>query len=380
MGWDRLRLVVADNLIIVIAVVAIVTAIGGYLTVGGHLDPGTELTDREVARWDSTGSFSHRATVTNGTGAFESGAVLQNQSVYFSRLAPRLNGTFSYRYRATNGGSLDVATTVALVIRSVSSEESDRRVRYWRVQRPLASATNASLGPGDRATVPFALNVSAASVEARDLREQHGASAGTVEVVVAARTALNGTRNGRPVDATRTYELPVTVEDGLYRVGTPQNASHSGVRTEQVAVPADRGPLWTLGGPLLGLLGLLGLAGLVLGHRRDRWAVDATERTWLDYRRTREEFDDWITTGRVPAGETPTSVVEVDSLEGLVDVAIDTDNRVIEDETRGACLVLTETRWFRYSVPQEPTESSDLGALLGGGAESDEDDEPEDGT
>jgi len=97
--------------------------------------------------------------------------------------------------------------------------------------------------------------------------------------------------------------------------------------------------------------------GLVYARRKGRLVVTDRERQWLTYRSTREEFDDWITTGRVPDAAVDQSVVEVDTLSGLVDLAIDTDNRVIEDRARGACLVLAEDCWYRYETPPEPIES-----------------------
>ena len=105
---------------------------------------------------------------------------------------------------------------------------------------------------------------------------------------------------------------------------------------------------------VLGVLAVAALAGLVVGKRRGTLSVSTGERAWLAYRSERDEFDEWITTGRVPETAVGSTVVDVDSLEGLVDVAIDTNNRVIEDERRNACLVLTENCWYRYERPTEP--------------------------
>jgi hypothetical protein len=355
MGWGRwLRRAAADNLRVVVVAVVLVAALGGYLTYAAHVDPGSTMETRETARWESSGAFDHRATVVNDTDVYETGTVLENRSVYYTRLTPRLNGSFTYGYTASDGGSLATNTTVSLVMRSVSTDRDGNRTVYWSVEERLNQRRAESLTPGDRARTPFSTNVTAAIERAQRIDERLGGTPGDVGVALVARTTVTGTRNGQQVDATRTYRLPIVAEGGTYRVEDPGSVTESGGQTERVRVAVDRGPLWTVGGPLLGVLAVAALAGLVVGKRRGTLSVSTGERAWLAYRSERDEFDEWITTGRVPETAVGSTVVDVDSLEGLVDVAIDTNNRVIEDERRNACLVLTENCWYRYERPTEP--------------------------
>ncbi|WP_267164203.1 DUF5305 family protein [Halovenus salina] len=70
----------------------------------------------------------------------------------------------------------------------------------------------------------------------------------------------------------------------------------------------------------------------------------------MRYASRRDEVDEWITTGKTPtAGDT--SEVEVDDIERLVDVAIDTNQRVIEDSRTGTLSVQTPTTIYRYVPP-----------------------------
>lgn len=345
----------ADNVALVVVCVLLVGAVGGYLTYTTHVAPGTATEMRQTASWESSGAFTHRATVVNGSRAFEAGTVLRNRTVYFQRVTPRLNGSFAYTYAASDGGDVDAETTVSLVFRSVDTADDGDPTVYWRVDRTLNRASEQSLAAGERTTVPFSVNVSEAAAEAARIDERIGGTPGTVEVAVVARTTLSGTRNGRSVDATRTYRLPMTSEGNVYRVEDPGAVTASGGQTERVTVPAEYGSLRRVGGPALLAVALGALAGL--GHaRRTGWlTVTDAERRWLAYRSAREEFDEWITTGRVPPEVGAPAVVDVDSLAGLVDVAIDTDDRVVEDERRNACLVLGDDHWYRYDVPTDPT-------------------------
>jgi hypothetical protein len=64
---------------------------------------------------------------------------------------------------------------------------------------------------------------------------------------------------------------------------------------------------------------------------------------------TRDEFDDWITAASPPQEAFEAPRVEVDSLDGLVDLAIDTNRRVIEDADRGEYLVLGDGVIYTYT-------------------------------
>lgn len=350
----RVRTIVADNYAVLVVALLVVGAVGGYVTYTTHVEPGTTTETREASSWRSTFDFSHRARVVNGTEAFAEGTVLRNRSVYFQRISPRLNGSVTYAYAATDGGSLNTTTTVSLVFRSVDTGADGNATVYWSVERPLTEASSGPLAPNERMRVPFSVNVTAAAAEAERIEEQLGGSPGTLEIAVVARTNVSGTRNGQQVDTTKASRLRITADTSVYRIGDPGPVVDSDSRSERVTVPAEYGSTRRAGGPLLLGIGLCGLFGLAWSRYTGRLEVSPAERRWLAYRETRAEFDEWITTGRVPerADEPPT--VTVDSLQGLVDVAIDTDNRVIEDPDRGACLVLGSDQWFRYDAPEDP--------------------------
>ena len=155
----------------------------------------------------------------------------------------------------------------------------------------------------------------------------------------------------------------MTVEGDVYRVSDPGTVTESGRTTDRVTVPVTPGPLRRYGGPLALALGLVGLGTVAAVRSRGLLEVSPAERGWLAYRRDRESFDDWVTTGRVPGALIADDAVAVDSLEGLVDVAIDADGRVIEDIERDRYVVVTERGvGYVYDPPAAPAAA---GALTG---------------
>lgn len=362
----RLRTLVWDNFALVVAALVLLGAVGGYVTYETAVDPATRTEIREVSSWESTGEFTHRATVVNGTDAFAEGTVLHNRSVYFQEMTPRLNGSFEYGYTATGSGNLTTNVSLALVSRSVTETVNDNETVYWRVERSLGATGPRSLEPGESARIPFSVNVTADKQQAASIEKQVGDTPGSPRIHLLARVDIDGVRNGQPVDRTRRYRLPVRFETGVYRVADPGPQTASGKQTREVAVPVEYSPVRRLGGPFVSVVAICGLAGLIGGRWTGRLAVSETERDWLAYRRDREEFDDWITRGRMPAQAADRARVEVDSLSGLVDTAIDTGNRVIEDCRRDQFVVLSEDIAYVY----EPPTLSDDGILRAGTAGS----------
>lgn len=89
---------------------------------------------------------------------------------------------------------------------------------------------------------------------------------------------------------------------------------------------------------------MLCLGGAVWVRRFHRRDVDvAVLRETL----TRERFDEWISRGRVPK-DTGQRSVYVESLEDLVDVAIDSSKRVIRDPERDQYVVIDGDIVYRY--------------------------------
>lgn len=374
-GSLRIRALLETHLAGVAVVLVVLVLVGGYLTYSGYVAPGTTVEVEETGSWESVGEFTHQATVESETEPFPEGTVLRNRSVYVREIAPVLDGSFRYRYSASEGGDLTADVGVHALIRSTTGDGTDEGdgIVLWSVREPLAEASG-SLAPGEELRVPFSANVSALQERADRIQEQLGITTGSTEVVIVATVELAGTRNGESVDRTRTYRLPVTIETDVYRVEDPGPVTDSGTGTRRVTVSASPGPLRAVGGPLLLAMGLAGLVAVLAGRYRGVIPLSDAERRWITYRRQRAEYDDWITTGAVPDGRVPADPIEVHDLEGLVDVAIDTDERVIEDASRGRFVVLAGETAYVYDGPPAPPSGDEILAAAEGSSPTESED------
>ena len=356
----RVRALVEEHFAAAVLVAVALLFLGGYLTYATHVAPGEETEQLEGPGWTSTGAFTHQAAVTEDTTVFEQGDVLQDRTSYFTQIAPVLGGRFSYGYELDPGAGtagetdLGAAANLTLVVRSVADG-----TELWRFEEPLAAESAESLAPGETLTVPFAVNVTELRMRISDVREELGASPGETEVRVVSQLSLTGTRIGEPVDRTRTYEVGLDPGESVYRVTADDPVTDSASRTVERTVTATYGPIRSVGAPLLLLGGLVALSGLAAGARRGEFEVSAVTRERMEYQAVAGEFEEWLTRGEIPDAAMDRPRVPVESLEGLVDVAIDSNRRVIEDRDRGYCVVLGDDVTYAYEIPAAVVDPSE---------------------
>lgn len=65
-------------------------------------------------------------------------------------------------------------------------------------------------------------------------------------------------------------------------------------------MPAEYGPLRTVGGLLVALAGLGGLGALIFAQRRDDLTLSQTAQAVFEYQSNRAELDEWNTQIRLP--------------------------------------------------------------------------------
>jgi len=334
-GMVRLQQVVAENYVIVLVVLLLVGSGGAWATYTAHIDPGTRSEERTVSTWSRTGGFDHRATVSQSNPVYETGLRLTNQQAYFPRIVRTLSGEYSVRYSASDSGQLDIESTLELITRN-----SDDEVVFWETTRRLGRATVSETSPGESLTVPFEFNLSRTRVRLEQSEDVLG-DPGESVVIVRAETRMTGTVSGRLVDRTFVDELQLRLEGNAFRVRDPGETTNSSSRTRTIQVEREYSPLWGVGGPVAMLLGIGGAAALVGLRRRGRLAPSDAA---LD-RVVRAEYEEWLSRGTVPADFDPESddVIMLAELVDLVDVAADTNRRVVYDP---------DEDW--YVVPSEP--------------------------
>lgn len=352
----RVRHRLAENVTLAVVICLLLAFAGGFVAYEESTAPDTRTEQRVVATWSTDGQFTHQATVQRSTRAFDEGAVLQDRAAYLFEITPELNATYVYQHSG-DAGSATVSTNATLVKRSVDPSTGSQ-TEYWRVTDPLADRET-TLSPGERVQTSFEIDVTEQRNQSRQIESELGGTPGQVQLYVLVTTQVATTVAGEPRQRTRTGRLELEPIGSTYAV----TANTTGERTEEVteaaSVPIESNPLRIYGGALFGLLWLGIAAGTVRADRRGQLALPAADAAAIDARRTRDSFDEWISRGTVPVPSEEDALVDVASLEGLVDIAIDSDRRVIEDTETDRFVVIVDRTWYVYELPEDgPVESS----------------------
>lgn len=351
-------------LVVVVIALVLVGVLGGWLVYHTHVEPGTVAEEETVASWNEETHLSHHAEVVRPNPVFDEGQTLSNQPVYFSEISPMFAGEHEYSYSASDGGELDIEIEAELRSQAVDQDGQP----YWQQTALLDRTTEDGLAPGELALVEFEINVTEA-VENIDRTETAlGTSVGTTELDIVFNTRVSGTVNDERVVSTHQDRLLIEPDDGSYSVEPEDSVQETHETTQLVEYEATYGPLRSYAPFGLILASLVGLASLGVLKHRERVPPAETELALLEHHQEREEFDDWISRGQIPESSLDGPRIELDSLEDLVDVAIDTNNRVIEDATSGE-FVVTD-RDLLYTVRTQPSGGVDFTTTAASNGES----------
>ena len=354
----RLRALFHRQFMVAIAVCLLLALAGGWTTYTIHTGPEVTTEQRTVTDWETTGQFTHAATVTKPNDVYAVDTTLSNRSIYLTEVAPQFTGAYVFSYDVGDArglaGSGELNGTVSLEFVLQSTEERrDTTTVIWQTSQPLTATAAESLEPGESVRVPFALDMNETVTRSTAIDEQLGNPPGQPEGIVRATVGVTGTVNGDRVEDTTTHTLPVAFDSGTYRptsVGTLRE-QYNTTQTVTVEQPPPS-LLQRAGGVTLLVLPLAGLVGLVVARQQEFLRLSAAEQERLAYEEDRRDFDEWISPIRLPETAFDLPRAEATSLGALVDFAIDTDNSVVDDPDDPAYYVVHDGYLYTYHPPE----------------------------
>jgi cbb3-type cytochrome oxidase subunit 3 len=348
----QLRAFLNEWATVLIVMLLIASAGVGWWAYQINLEPNVETEQRLTEQWSESTAFSHSAPITNDSLPFAAGERASNRPLYYTSLSKELVGSYRYGYTA-DSGSVNVTTDTYLLIRGGRIENNNMTETYWEISEPLA-ADSETVAPGETHRLNFTVDIIEVLETIGTVEQQLAASEGLVDVRVVSVSELSGNVDSDRVDTTYRSELPIVVSPSTFRVDTPATIDETHESFETVEVLAEPSPLQAYGSIVaFGLVVMLLI--LVAGLRYSGYTkLTDQEQELIAIKQARERFTEWITTGEFPSEREYEQTVLVDSLEGLVDVAIDTNKRVIEDEQLGVSTVLDDTYIYIYIQPDSP--------------------------
>lgn len=346
----RIRALLDRQFAIVVVVLLVLALAGGWMTYTTYTTPNTATEQRTVSSWQMEGWFNHSAAVSENNSVYPVGTALTNRSIYFSKIAPVFDGTYTFSYAASESGELNGTVSLEFVLQGVEDNRDSTTV-VWQTTRPLGTTSNDSFEPDETIRVPFTVDMNETINRTEMIDEQLDNPPGQPRVVIRATTEIQGTINGRTVDRVEEHALPVAVDRGTYRPGHPGVMTDRHETTRSVTVQQEYGLLQAVGAPALLSAPLVVLVGLVAVRFTGWLGLSQTEQELLAYEDDREDFDEWISTIQLPDEALDLPQAEASSLGSLVDFAIDTNNSVVENPDDDAYYVVHDGFLYTYQPP-----------------------------
>jgi len=342
----RVRALLDAYFPVLIVVVILLAAALGFWTYQVHAVEEVDTEERVVTQWSESTSYEHGSLVVNDSVPFAQGERVENRPIYYTTISDDLDVT--YRYEHTAETDLEVSTDVRLRFRSTDGEEI-----FWEVTEPLASGGPQSISADVDHTVNATVNIESVLNTIEDIEEQLGTE-GSVEITVIAVSGVEGTVDGDPVDQSHESMMTLAVSQSSFRVLETETIEENHQQSETIEVPQEPSTFAVFGSLLAFSASLTMLGALAFVRQRGYISLSEEEAELLELRQQEQEFSDWITTGTFPSERDYEATIIVDDLEGLVDVAIDTNKRVIKDEQLGVSTVLDSDYAYIYVRPDSP--------------------------
>lgn len=323
----RTKLAVADHGPAIAAVLMVVgvAAVAGAAWTVTH-PPTVEVTE-PVATQTVGADVETRTVVTGNTSLWERGTTLEDRAVYPLESAPEL--TVQVHTSVPSGQSVAVSQELELVYRA----ERDGEV-FWRSDRPLVT---------EERTVDDGAVTTEATLDVPQIRAELDAVNEELAGIgrATAYLRLNVTYRAAGYAGSLSKTAPITIRGSGYWIGGTLDAenTHQTPVTREVTKPPDLETALALGIVAFGSFGGAGGVVYLSGRRLERAAVvDELER---------QRYREWISAGRLGQFVTGQDVA-MESLKDLVDVAIDSNRRVVHDRQRELFAVVAEDVVYYY--------------------------------
>lgn len=294
--------------------------------------PTTTVTDRTDVQ--TVGAEVRTSAVATGnTSFYEPGTELRNRPVYLLSSAPELR--LDLQATVPDGQPVRLDRRVSLVYNATYGGDplwNDSRV----VLRREATVRDGS------ATARTTLDVREIHRRATELDRELGRR-GTVDVSVRVRVDYETDR----YDGTLSETVPLRFADESYVINPTDVEETRGTPVTRTVPLPDRDPTPYAIPAALGVVALAAGAGTLVVHRRGPGPAD------LGHDLQRARYEAWISTGALPR-ELTADAIPMRSLEDLVDVAIDSDKRVVYDPDRGLYAVVDGDAVYQYDEERLP--------------------------
>lgn len=324
----------ADTVGIVLVILAIVsTGVAGYT----YLNPPVEqIPPEEVDVQDFEATIDHSAVVSNSsnniTQIYNESEVLRNHPVYYRDSMPEL--TISMKADVPDDRPVNIS--YQLVVRHSATFEGDQ---FYQDEEIITS---------EQTRVEDGEFVSNTSIRISELEEllsgpQQAIIAGSLSSQLEFELAyMSPAQGGGMYEGQLSSPLQPEISNQAYSFPSDISAEQTERQTTQPQTRELPPNLQRVG--IFVIIGLLlGAAGVTI----TRWSTSDINIEQLETRITEQKHEPWISEGEFPT-DTDSQYVYIPTLQDLVDIAIDSNKRVLYDSDFESYAVVDESVVYYY--------------------------------
>lgn len=321
---------------IIAAILLVIAGVGVYWLYQNS-QPRYTTVMNDITLYSYEGGFSHCATVTENNALWPVGMVLENKRTYFLSITPEFEPTFRFELSEAESTSGRLRSTVDLNIQSVREGEV-----YWSETRKLTE-TSWDLSEMNFELELSPLNIAQIKDRVEEIQDSLRFSSGATQANIIVKVVMDGTIDGDETNRSETYQLPIVLGRTTY--SADKNIFQRKSTTEFVEkevkkdaqVTASVLPLIFIAGPLL----ILGYVSF------EKWQISKYGLEKLSTQRQRNRYGEWISEGKLTEPEYKNEI-EFETLEDLIDAAVDMGRRIIHDEEKSKYFFIEEGNIYTF--------------------------------
>ncbi len=286
-----------------------------------------------------TGNYHHEARVVENTLIWREGEVLQERMNYFSQITPVLDAGFEVGFfRSPSEGEITLCSD--LVIRSTGDDYV-----FWERRIELDCVSEEF--PGRKISTDFKIDPENIQSLVNRIQESIGFDGGTISVSVQTSLEMYGEIDGEEFEKEELCKMDINLGRPTYSV-EPESLDKRITTSSWIEVPMRSSARERILSVILFLMPMAALGFLTY----ERKEMDEQEIKKFESGRGKDKFEEWISRGEMPSLESKEKI-RIYSLEDLVDLAVDLENRVIYDEKKSTYYVLQGEILYVYEEQSE---------------------------
>lgn len=329
-----------------LAVAAVLCIVGAYSLSSSYHAVEQSSHRADVERWSENATYTYSVTVVRNSTLWPNGTILpMGMPAYYRTISDGIDVKFAWDAHDASG------VAAADMLLRVRAESRDGRV-FWEIEHPLAQTFVQNVSEGIQ--LGGRVDLDALHAELEQVGREMPLGDGSVNLTIETTIAYAIDAAGVEEVAKSRYYFPLEIHEPRVVVPQPKDVAwrvpHANERTWVSETQAGwDGAMTDLRG--LALLGAGAVLLLVLVWVLTFDPIARLAPRDARYVQEHAQHRDWITTvsGKLDVGSFPSTVVDVTTLESLVETASDARCRILHDPQRRVYYAVLPHATYRYA-------------------------------